>query len=301
MAGRAWLLNLDADVELGQLHGYTPRRQVERQVERHLVYCEALTLGEPVYGRDCFDPGLPVFCWCPTPSALDTLDKRGLVAVRGPGSDALRCANDRAWTVEFADPQLGRCFISSLDDWRRLLLEERSPTGSWRLKRRFGFAGRGQRRLRAEPSADDLRWVAASLGAGGLLREVELSVHEEFSIHGYVDPGELLLGSVVRFTTDAFGAPTGQGAIVLGRQDLARSLEQAATTVASHLVRLGYFGPFGLDAFSWRSARGTALNPVSDVNARFTLAWATGMGKLRERALQRYGERSSEIASASAQ
>ncbi|HEU5073060.1 MAG TPA: hypothetical protein VFU02_02790, partial [Polyangiaceae bacterium] len=94
--------------------------------------------------------------------------------------------------------------------------------------------------------------------------------------------------------------PTGQAARVLDRDELTQSLEQAATTVASYLVRLGYFGPFGVDAFSWCSATGVLLNPVSDVNARFTLAWATGMGALRERALQRYGERSSEISRAAA-
>lgn len=297
MTSRAWFLNLDADVELGHLHGYTAGRQTRDQVGRHLAACAALTLGDPVCGQRAIEPELPVFCWCPTPSALTAIDGAGLVAVRGPELDALRRANDRAWTVALADPSLGRRFVTLADDWQRLLVEERPATGAWRLKRRFGFAGRGQRRLRAAPSADDLRWIAASLRQGGLLCEAELPVVEEFSIHGYVDPGELLVGSPVRFSTDAFGAPAGHAALALGRGDLASSLEQAATRVASHLVRLGYFGPFGVDAFRWRSAAGSVLNPVSDVNARFTLAWSTGMGKLRERALHRHAEWSAAVAS----
>jgi hypothetical protein len=294
---RAWFLNLDADVELGHSHGYTPGRRIQHYVTRHRAACAALTVGDPVCGDDAFDPKLPVFAWCPTPNALATLHDWGLAAVRGPGVDALRRANDRAWTAAFADPQLGRRFVTAADDWQRLLFENRSATGSWRLKRRFGFAGRGQRRLRGRPSGDDLRWIAASLAQGGLLCEAELPVLEEFSIHGYVDPSQLLLGTPVAFATDAFGAPTEHAALALGRGDLTQALEQAATAVAARLETYGYFGPFGVDAFTWRSEGAAVLNPVSDVNARFTLAWSTGMGPSRERALQCYAEWSAEAAS----
>jgi len=286
VALRAWFLNLDADAELGHSHAYTPGRQIRRQIEQHLPACAALTLGEPVCGQDPIDPELPVYCWCPTPNALGRLARLGLRAIVGPDVDALRRANDRAWTVDFAEPRLARCLVTIADDWGRLLLEAHSPTGTWRLKRRFGFAGRGHRRLRAVPSADDLRWVDASLGQGGLLREAELPIHDEFSIHGYVDSSELLLGTPVSFSSDAFGAPAGHSSWV--GSDWARELSGAATRVASRLLEYGYFGPFGVDAFSWRSEAGVVLNPVSDVNARFTLAWSTGMGHLRERALQCY-------------
>ena len=288
-------MNLDADVELEHPDGYNRGRQIVQQIAGHLEACGALTLGEPVCGQDPIAAECPVFCWCPTPSALAAVKRSGLDAVRGPEVDALRRANDRAWTGELAESNIGRRFISPADDWRRLLLDERSATGVWRLKRRFGFAGRGQRRLRAAVSADDLRWVAASLAQGGLLREAELPIHEEYSIHGYVDAQELLLGWPVRFSTDAFGAPEGHAALALQRGDLAQALARAATTVASRLDERGYFGPFGVDAFSWLREHDLVLNPVSDVNARFTLAWSTGMGKLRERALQLYLERSAQV------
>lgn len=295
MDGRAWFLNLDADTELGHLHAYTAAQRTRDQVGSHVAACAALTLDDPVCGRDVVAPELPVFCWCPTPNARAALDAAGLMAVHGPEVDALRRANDRAWTVALADPALGRRFVTLADDWQRLLFEERPASGAWRLKRRFGFAGRGQRRLRADPSADDLNWIAASLRQGGLLREAELPVSEEFSIHGYVDPTELLVGSPVRFSTDAFGAPAEHAALALGCGDLASALHRAANDVAAHLVRLGYFGPFGVDAFRWRSEHGLMLNAVSDVNARFTLAWSTGMAELRERALQRHAAWSAEV------
>ena len=36
MTRRAWFLNLDADVELGHLHGYTPGRRIQHYVDRDI-------------------------------------------------------------------------------------------------------------------------------------------------------------------------------------------------------------------------------------------------------------------------
>jgi hypothetical protein len=294
VALRAWLLNLDADLELAKPVGYTARHRVSHYVERHLGACEALTLGEPVCGREAVERASQVFAWCPTPSALRTLSKLRLPGIRGPELDVLRRANDRAWTVELGDPTLCRRFVTHTDDWRQLLLEARSPSGTWRLKRRFGFAGRGQYRLSATLKAGDMRWIEDSLKTGGLLREADLPLQQEFSIHGYVDSEQLVLGTPVSFSTDAFGSPSVAARAGIERADWAQALEHAATQVAECLRGFGYFGPFGVDAFSWEASGRSVLNPISDVNARFTLAWSTGMGKLREHALQRYAARSAQ-------
>ena len=292
MVDRAWLLNLDADVELAKPVGYTARHRVTQNVQRHLDACVALTLGEAVCGRDTIDRASQVFAWCPTPSARNTLRKLNLSCVRGPELDVLRRANDRAWTVPLGDPTLCRSFVAPTDDWRRLLLEARSPSGTWRLKRRFGFAGRGQYRLSPTLKAGDERWIEDSLKAGGLLREADLPLQEEFSIHGYVDPEELMVGTPVSFSTDPYGSPSVAPRAGIERADWVQALERAATTVAEYLREFGYFGPFGVDAFAWNASGSSVLNPVSDVNARFTLAWSTGMGNLREHALQSYAARS---------
>src|SRR5690606_32524701 len=50
-----------------------------------------------------------------------------------------------------------------------------------------------------------------------------------------------------------------------------------AVSLALHAV--GYFGPFGIDAFRYESSEGPRFNPRSEINARYTLAFATGMDR----------------------
>ncbi len=288
MVERAWLLNLDAELELATRGAYTSGRLVNEQIRVRLASFERFTLDEPVYGQQPIGPGRRVFCWCPTPSALTCLSRANLHAVAGPSVEVLRRANHRAALLGFASPGLQRRFLKAEASWSELLLGSRSPTGSWRLKRCFGFAGRGQRRIGAAMSADDRRWVEDSLRHGGLLREVDLTIDEEFSIHGMLSGGQLLLGEPVQFTSDAHGAPESAHRLVGGQSALRAALEDGAEKVAIYLNRLGYFGPLGVDAFTWRGAHGTELNPVSDINARFTMAWSLGLGARRELALERY-------------
>ena len=51
---------------------------------------------------------------------------------------------------------------------------------------------------------------------------------------------------------------------------------------AEVLARAGYFGPFGIDAYRHRAQDGSArtvLNPLSEINARFTMDWALAMNR----------------------
>lgn len=279
----AWLLNLDAEHELASDGRYTPKQHMLRTMQRQLGACTLLTQGEPVYNRQALDTR-SVFSWCPTPSALRELQQARLSAVAGPRLDILRRANHRQLSEQFAAPELERRYLSREDDWQQLLFGSASHTGAWRLKRGFGMAGRGQRRLPREPSADDLRWVEDSMRLGGLLREVELPIEQEFSTHGFVGGQTILLGQPVRFESDRFGVP-GQFRLADAPAALTSQLLQAAETVALALRAIDYFGPFGVDAFTWGDGR---VNAVSDINARFTLAWSMGMGQGRAAALERY-------------
>lgn len=286
MPTAAWLLNLDAELELAAPANYATKRRVTSQIQARRAACRLLTRDEPIVGEARLDRDRLVFCWCPTPTARRLLERLGARAVLGPELRVLRSANHRALGAAFGG-ELRRKFVTVDDDWRSLILGEPSPSGSWRLKRAFGFAGRGQRRVSAPLSADDLRWIEDSLRQGGVLREVELALEAEFSVHGYIDARTLLLGNPVRFSSDAFGAPS---EFHLLRQDhpYAQQLRDAARVVAQRLLSVGYFGPFGVDAFSWLDGGRVRLNAVSDVNARFTLAWSLGMGDLRARALECY-------------
>ncbi len=280
----AWLLNLDAEQELASVGSYAPKQRLLRTMQHQLDACTLLTRDEPIYGRQALHARHSVFSWCPTPSALRQLRDAQLNAVEGPALDVLRRANHRRFNELFAAPELERRYLTGDDDWQSLLFGSASHTGTWRLKRGFGMAGRWQRRLPKAPSADDVRWVHDSMRLGGLLREAELAIEQEFSTHGFVDAQVLLLGQPVQFESNRFGVPGGFRPAALAPA-LANQLLQAAESVALALRAIGYFGPFGVDAFTWSEGR---VNAVSDINARFTLAWSLGMAEQRSVALERY-------------
>src|SRR5690606_19587514 len=90
------------------------------------------------------------------------------------------------------------------------------------------------------------------------------------------------------FDTAAFGATqntaspnAAQGTAqdtALAPSERAALYEQVrAVSLALHAV--GYFGPFGIDAFRYESSEGPRFNPRSEINARYTLAFATGMDR----------------------
>jgi hypothetical protein len=149
------------------------------------------------------------------------------------------------------------------------------------LKPRFGSSGRGRVAGR-DGCADDPALVAALprlAGCGGALLEPWLERVEDLSAQMYLDPtrGVTLLG-----TTRPVLAPSGvyrgqrgdldyKGRIVSG-SDHDENLREAAVAVAAAARERGFWGPCGLDAFSFRDTRGvTHLRPVVEFNARFTL------------------------------
>ena len=53
------------------------------------------------------------------------------------------------------------------------------------------------------------------------------------------------------------------------------SLVPEAERVAAALSAAGYFGPFGVDAYTYRERGGAiALQPRSEINARYTMGFA---------------------------
>ena len=104
------------------------------------------------------------------------------------------------------------------------------------------------------------------------------------AIHGFIDRG----GALTR------GEPTiaevsGGGSFLGSRRDRGelseaerRALVNEAERVGSALCASGYFGPFGVDAFRFRDADGRdAFLPRCEINARYTMGWAAGMGDSR--------------------
>ena len=83
-------------------------------------------------------------------------------------------------------------------------------------------------------------------------------------------------------TTTASGAWTrteaAERGAVSGTDD--ERLGEAAEEAGRALAAAGYRGPFGIDAFRHRiggPGSREVLNPLSEINARYTMDWTTGM------------------------
>lgn len=281
---RVWWLNLDADLELARPNQYATTRVIAEQLAQQRERLEWLVCGERVVDARALRGqyhGALAWSWCPTPSALAALEKLGLESAPAPPLEVLQRVNDRRFQMRFASaPELERSFVEPGDplDWLA------SPVGAWRLKRAHGFAGKGQRVVRHPLSEDDQRWVRDS-ARSGFLRERQLELREEWALHGWVDARGLLLGQPCRQWCDVWGRVVRLERAALPREQ-ARDLAASAEQVARALTEAGYFGPFGIDAFSADTAHGPCFNALGEINARFSLGWSIGMGELREKALQ---------------
>ncbi len=310
---RAWLLNLDAERELAAQGSFQTPKKLAEQIAREAVRVrEALCPGEPLLDDAAMKPGEVAVAWCPTPSALARIARAGLRAPRAPCLDVLRRVNHRKFALELAQSEalldlLGalpaqgpasRAFESerAYFDGEATLshalesLERRPAVGTgFRLKRSYGFAGKGQWRLGSPLRADDHRWLTDALRLGGCVAEPEIELITEISQHGYVDERELILGDPCRLECDRYGAPTSieRADISTLDQGVLEALRAALVAVAEALRAAGYYGPFGLDSRLFDSQQGLGVTLVGDLNARFTMGWSVGLGEARETALAR--------------
>jgi hypothetical protein len=301
-AGYAWILNLDADVELaaiasatqGARAAYEPRRSV-REAARRFV---------PGLAASLLDPGLDLLvdedstpqaaqgrvgrAFCPTPRALRLLRRAGAEPEPHPSCEVLVQVNARAFASSLGATLPDAAFVS--DEARVLEHLGTAPppevSRAWRVKRNFGMAGRGQRVV--EPSKlteADRVFVRAGLAEGGVQIEPDVTIVDEFAIHGLLSPGGTLrLGPVVKQLCDARGAWLWSERIAAEKTP--PELHREAERVAAALCAAGYFGPFGVDAYTYRvrPPRGQgaiALQPRSEINARFTMGFGETWRQLR--------------------
>jgi hypothetical protein len=283
----AWVLNFDAEDELA-----TPDRQASaRALEARRTLLEGLVrdLLAPedviVHGAAKLEPRTFVGrAWCPTPRALRVLVAVGARPLPAPSFEILRGVNHRAFSAAIGQTLPGARFVRDRKELTATLTQEATP---WLLKRPFGFAGRG--RLRVRPDAileSEERWIEASLRTGdGLQVEPLVERTEDFALHGYASRAAVVvLGAPTRQACDAAGvwknsARAGEGDLAADEKS---ALVGAATEAGLALTNAGYFGPFGVDAFRWKTKDGeTRFNPRCEINARYSMGWAAGMGTLR--------------------
>jgi hypothetical protein len=282
---RLWVFNLDAELELAREGvNYQSPERVLRALSPLLPAAGRLMAPgdtsldrlEPTGSREPAGAGKLGAAWCPTPSALRRLERAGAELPPCPSVSVLRRVNSRRFYLELGGGAPGARFVSDEAELDSTLRERRV----WLCKRRFSFAGRGQRRIPIAPSSDDRRWLADSVRLGGILAEPWLELVSELSIHGLLDAtGRVALGEVCVQQTNTYRAwvetrRPNPGEVA--RNDI-EQLRQRATTVAEALTGAGYFGPFGIDAYVFRGPGSRlTLNPLGELNARYSMGYPIG-------------------------
>jgi hypothetical protein len=285
----AWVLNLDADLELGAGAAYEPRKSVRLAMRAHVERLAASLLGPRDLLVDETSPtgiarGLRGRAFCPTPRAIAILERVGAEPEPHPGVEVLRRVNSRAFASSLGVAMPGAVFATELEVARAVLHAEPPVGKGWRVKHAFGMAGRNQRVV--VPTAIDhaaLRFLKAGLAGGGLQIEPNVAIEAEYAVHGFVGvDGAVVRGALVRQRCDARGAWLATEPIAPGREalgDIGDRMAEEAGRVAAALAGAGYFGPFGVDGYTYRDRAGALrLQPRSEINARYTMGFATGFG-----------------------
>lgn len=278
-----WCLWLEAEAELAALRAGLDWRRVEPIPEAVRAGAARSLLGREVTQHsDCDADGgrgpsglaRRGFAWSPTPHALELLRARGLTLPRAPDLEALIQANARETFIDAA-PLRGRVTCGSAEDVFAAMEDTAPPRPSgkppaWILRGSLCAAGRD--RIVAEtPSAPVTAFVRERLASGPIDIAPMLDLEEEFAIHGHIGSnGAIQSAPAVRHAGSARPGPR-QTSPAKAAPDVQDALRRAFQRVAERLVDIGYFGPVGIDAFTWRDEAGTRrLHAVSEVNARYT-------------------------------
>lgn len=284
-----WILNLDAELEFAALRrgaSYAPSRDLVRSMARALPAArelmgpgdcelqESLAAGRSLHG-------LQGRAFCPTPGVAERFRSLGVIPEAWPEFATIEQVNDRGWALKHGLGPEDAAFFEALPELESFLTA-RPKAQDWLAKRALGTAGRGQRPLRAQQLSEaDRQWLRASWPLGGVLLEPRRKILAEYSLHAWLAPdGGLRRGRPVAFDTRsrAFTAARLMLAGECSRAEL-EALEQSLESTAKGLHRAGYFGPFGIDAYAWSEGpESRCFEPLSEINARYTLAWALGMG-----------------------
>jgi hypothetical protein len=276
-AAFAWVLNLDAELELADPR-YQARARLLAQLVKHgsaarellgpldILISPGISLDRPHIGR----------AWCPTPRALALLREAGAEPEPHPEAAVLRRVNHRRFAFELGGGLPGQRYCTS-----RAELETALGPGAWPylLKRPLAFAGRGQLRLFAAPAPAELAWIEASFAKDGLIVEPLVVPVLEVSQHGFVwQDARYELGRPV--VQDVSGRGVFKGARAAAAGELESEEEHLLYASAEHVARslygAGYFGPFGIDAYRYERDGFAGFCALSEINARYTLGFVRG-------------------------
>ena len=276
----AWVLNLDAELELARLdYEYVPRTKLLEQLARYGQGSRALLGPEDVLvepGARLAGAGFIGRAWCPTPLALARLSAAGVQAEPHPEPAVLRRVNHRLFAHRAGGGLPEQRYFVDRAPLEELLRRAERP---WLLKRPLAFAGRGQMRFYGPISDKQWSWLDVSLSRDGLIVEPLVTPTLELSLHGFIWPsGRFELGRVCVQEVSERGVYRGL------RLAQPSELTTEETTgligqgeqVAGLLHAAGYFGPFGIDGFRYQLGDARGFCALSEINARYTMGFATG-------------------------
>lgn len=286
-----WVLNLDAETELETLGNYTPSAALLRVVEiqQQSLTRSLLAPGDILLNHSNVDQfaknrdleGLVGCAWSPTPGALGMLAAVGAIPDAAPSVEILRAINARPFAAEVRKDLIHDSFVKHLASNLEEVLSviARPSVDNWLLRRSFGAAGRGRRKIAAgKPTAPERAWIEASLRNGPLIIEPWVDVVREFTRSGWVgSKGDVTLAPPCLQETKSCGAwlrSQAAPADALPRA-LDDRLQEAFEQAGRAIARAGYQGPFGVDSYLHKAAGGRlALNALSEINGRYTMDWA---------------------------
>lgn len=281
---RGWLLNLHAELERGA--SADPLRAAR---EHPGLVARAAGLIPP---GDCVVTALTdlacvdtIVAWSPTAAVRALVARAGFEIEHWPPLSIIERVLSRRWNAErLGLPLPGASLVLDRADLARATAIE-SPTGSLLLRKMRGFAGKGRRICRVGALAEaDLRFANKALEEGGLLVEPFVETTLDVSVHGFIPPtlptapsGGVALGQLVVTTLGPGGTwLAARRASAEETRALGQDLDREARRAAAALQEDGYWGPFCVDAFrfAWRGRSWARC----EVNARYSMAWALGMG-----------------------
>ncbi|MEE9391716.1 MAG: hypothetical protein V3W41_04335 [Planctomycetota bacterium] len=187
--------------------------------------------------------------------------------------------------IELGDLETSLAAVETLLELRSGLVAlcEQNPAQSWVAKARWSGAGRLRQRGRGQDlgEADKLRLHRLLELSGRLILEPWVNVEAEFGAVGEVRKGEVILSSLHKSSTRGGAAPAalqllGVKAPAAGSRAMTTSehqlLVRAFDNEGERLRQTGYVGPFGIDAWRWRSSDGGLhFRAPAERNLRWTM------------------------------